>query len=338
MLGPDDISEAPWMALARAELGVREAPGPANNARVVAYYADAGHPGVRSDATAWCAAFCGAVLKRAGYPNTGSLAARSYLQYGTRLDEPCPGCIVVFWRGSPAGWQGHVGFYVGEAPGGRVRVLGGNQSNAVTESSYPKSQLLGYRWPPAPDGNPDLDQYAIRNWQSRLAELGYPVGTADGLVGSRTRMAVRAYQETAGLEVTGALDADTLASLRDPDAPRMPVGEARANATAADVAAAGSGTIKAANKAEIAIAGGTAAATGNALTEATAALTEAGKVVGTVDTGRSLGTKAWDLVAWVATPRGAVVALSVIVCIGVWWGIRTIKARRVQAHREGRQV
>jgi peptidoglycan hydrolase-like protein with peptidoglycan-binding domain len=151
-------------------------------------------------------------------------------------------------------------------------------------------------------------------------------------------MAVRAYQETAGLPVTGVLDDATLASLRRPEAPRMPVSEARATATATDVARAGSGTVKATTAAEVATAVGTAAATGNALTEATTALAEAGKVVTTVDAGRSLGTRAWDLVTWVATPRGAVVALSVALCIGTWALVRYIRARRVQAHREGRQV
>ena len=151
-------------------------------------------------------------------------------------------------------------------------------------------------------------------------------------------MALRAYQETAGLPVTGALAPETLASLRRPDAPRMPVSEARANATTADVAAAGSTTIKAANVAEVATAVGTAAATGNALSDATAALTDASKVVTTVETGRGLGTKVMDLVAWVATPKGTIVTLSVVLCIGTWSLIRYIKARRVQAHREGRQV
>jgi uncharacterized protein (TIGR02594 family) len=325
------------MDIAKAELGTREAPGAANNPRVLAYYADAGHPGIRADSTAWCAAFVGAALKRAGYANSGSLAARSYLQYGRALSEPEPGCIVVFWRGSRDGWQGHVAFYV-RGEGDRIRVLGGNQSDAVTEANYPRSQVLGYRWPLEPDGNHDLDTEAIRSAQAQLAALGYPVGAADGLVGSRTRMAVRAYQETAGLPVTGTLDETTLASLRQPEAPRMPVSEARATATASDVARAGSGTVKATTAAEVATAVGTAAATGNALTEATSALTEAGKVVTTVDTGRTLGTKAWDLVAWVVTPRGAVVALSVALCIGTWALVRYIRARRVQAHREGRQV
>src|SRR5262245_57544695 len=139
----------PWMPIAQGELGTREVAGAGSNPDVVEYYAEAGHPEIANDEPAWCAAFVGAMLGRDGYPNTGSLAARSYLNYGRKLDIPEPGCIVVFWRDSPTSWQGHVAFFV-SATGSRVRVLGGNQSNAVTEADYPKSQVLGYRLPVAP--------------------------------------------------------------------------------------------------------------------------------------------------------------------------------------------
>lgn len=49
--------------------------------------------------------------------------------------------------------------------------------------------------------------------QARLAELGYDVGKADGIIGPRTRAALQAYQRKQGLDVTGALDQPTLAAL-----------------------------------------------------------------------------------------------------------------------------
>lgn len=140
--------EPKWLELARAELGTKESPGSKNNPVVVQYYADSGNAGIRDDSVAWCAAFCGAMLKRAGLPNTGSLAARSYLNYGIALDDPKPGCIVVFTRGNSS-WEGHVGFYIGETAN-HIKVLGGNQSDSVSIASYPKSKLLGYRWPVEP--------------------------------------------------------------------------------------------------------------------------------------------------------------------------------------------
>ncbi|WP_153039724.1 hypothetical protein [Pseudovibrio sp. Ad37] len=57
-----------------------------------------------------------------------------------------PGSILVFWRGSPRGWNGHVGFYVSESAG-HYHVLGGNQSNAVTTAKLSKRRLLDIRWP-----------------------------------------------------------------------------------------------------------------------------------------------------------------------------------------------
>ena len=140
--------EPKWMELARAELGVSEVSGSGHNKRIVDYFADAGHPEVKNDETAWCAGFCGAILKRAGMPNSGSLAARSYLKYGTPVETPQVGDIVVFSRGNST-WEGHVGFFVGETDTS-VKVLGGNQSNKVSIASYSKTRLLGYRRPVQP--------------------------------------------------------------------------------------------------------------------------------------------------------------------------------------------
>jgi uncharacterized protein (TIGR02594 family) len=147
------MSKTPWLDAAKAETGIREVAGKRDNPKILDFYRDAGHPEIEHDETPWCAAFVGAMLKRCGYPTTGSLAARSYLKYGRKLTKPEPGCIVVFWRGSPSSWEGHVAFFVKDE-GANVRVLGGNQSNAVTETTYPKKGkdvgVLGYCMPIAP--------------------------------------------------------------------------------------------------------------------------------------------------------------------------------------------
>jgi uncharacterized protein (TIGR02594 family) len=134
------------MRLAREELGVHEGAGSADNPRVVRYYADAGHAEVTHDETAWCAAFVGAMLKRAGLQPSGSLMARSYLSCGQKLTTPRVGCIAVLWRGSPDASTGHVGF-VACWSSTHVTLLGGNQSDGVTEARYPRDQVLGWRWP-----------------------------------------------------------------------------------------------------------------------------------------------------------------------------------------------
>jgi uncharacterized protein (TIGR02594 family) len=181
------------MDIARGELGTREVPGPGSNPDVVSYYAEAGHPEIAEDETAWCAAYVGAMLTRAGYPNTGSLAARSYLSYGRKIAAPEPGCIVVFWRGSPTSWQGHVGFYV-RHDGTHIRVLGGNQNNAVTEASYPKSQILGYRMPVAPTvralQEAKSSEIPVANTLQKVAAGGATVGVGAELVTTVTGPAV----------------------------------------------------------------------------------------------------------------------------------------------------
>ena len=97
--------------------------------------------------TAWCAGIVNAALAQQGIKGTGKLNARSFMEWGQGVDEPAKGDIAVFSRGDPNGWQGHVGFFDGYGDDGSIRVLGGNQSNAVNVSSYPADRLLGFRRP-----------------------------------------------------------------------------------------------------------------------------------------------------------------------------------------------
>lgn len=95
--------------------------------------------------TAWCAAAVNSALKASGKEGTGSLAARSFLDWGNPVDQPQIGDVAVFSRGDPSGWQGHVGFYMGETDDGMINVLGGNQGDAISVAPYSRDRLLGYR-------------------------------------------------------------------------------------------------------------------------------------------------------------------------------------------------
>lgn len=131
--------------LAQQDLGTWEwADG--HNPKVVQYFADVGHEWVKDDETAWCAAFVGAMIERSGGNSTRKLNARSYLEWGepVELADAKEGDIVVFSRGDPNGWQGHVGFFV-KRVGTHIEVLGGNQSNQVNKQRYPVSRLLSVR-------------------------------------------------------------------------------------------------------------------------------------------------------------------------------------------------
>ena len=136
-----------WMQVAERELarGVRELPGPADNPRIVEYHAATSFRAT-DDEVPWCSSFVNWCLQQTGREGTRSAAARSWLYYGTALDAPEYGCIVVLARGTnPA--QGHVAFYTDTRPDGHLLLLGGNQSDAVSIAAYPSDRLLAYRWP-----------------------------------------------------------------------------------------------------------------------------------------------------------------------------------------------
>jgi uncharacterized protein (TIGR02594 family) len=138
-------SELPWLRQAIAMLGTYEAPGAKNNPKIVELYAEAGHPNIQHDSVPWCAAFVGAMLRRAKLPSTGGLAAREYEGYGEKLKAPEFGCIGVKKRGS-VGWQGHVGFVVA-ANSSTIWMLGGNQADRVSVAAFPRSTFTAFRWP-----------------------------------------------------------------------------------------------------------------------------------------------------------------------------------------------
>lgn len=139
-------NEPAYLAIARGEIGQAEIPGPANNLRILSYYAKAGFPGINDETTPWCAGFVNFCLESAGVPGSKSLEAREFLNWGKPVTKPYPGCVAVFWRDSPQSWHGHTGFYVGETAAG-IQLLAGNQGDKVCIEPQSKMKLLGYREP-----------------------------------------------------------------------------------------------------------------------------------------------------------------------------------------------
>ena len=135
-----------WYDIAKSKLGIKEIAGSKHNPEIIKMYADSGNSWVKDDETAWCAAFVGSVLKEAGFPNTGKLNARSYLDYGKKITNPKEGAIAVLWRGKKNSWQGHVGF-VSRWTDRYIWLVGGNQNNMVNEQRFPRDRVLGFRWP-----------------------------------------------------------------------------------------------------------------------------------------------------------------------------------------------
>lgn len=193
------------MTIARSLLGTKELKGSAGNPKIMEMYRTVGHHWVEHDEVAWCAAFVGYCLEKAGIASTRKLNARSYLTWGEKVAGPeqaREGDIAVFSRGSNTA-QGHVAFFL-RATGSQIEVLGGNQSDAVTVTRYPKSRLLGIRRPIAAGGPQRPEMKVV---QQQLKDLGYfEVGIADGRYGPRTRAAVLAFRADNGLGLSPDVD------------------------------------------------------------------------------------------------------------------------------------
>lgn len=218
------MTETPMhMTLAKSYLGIKEVPGKKDNPKIMGMYKTVGHAWVEHDEVAWCAAFVGAMLERAGLPSTRSLAARSYLKWGVPVDakDAQVGDVVVFKRGNSS-WQGHVAFFVRQTKS-LIFVLGGNQANGVNIKGYAKSKLLGIR-------RAQKAEWSVQAVQTKLKKLGYhEVGMVDGQIGPRTKAAILAFRNDNGLPLTDAIDNQLIDTLKT--AKPREIGEARASGT-----------------------------------------------------------------------------------------------------------
>ena len=142
---PGDVPA--WLAVALAEVGVHETRG-GETPRIMEFHR-AARDGLDEDEDAWCGAFIAWLMAQTGHPVPDRAAtARTWLTYGQEEPPAAPrlGALCVLWRVSPDGWQGHIGLFLARR-GGRVWLLGGNQSDSLSVTSFPEAQILGFRWP-----------------------------------------------------------------------------------------------------------------------------------------------------------------------------------------------
>jgi uncharacterized protein (TIGR02594 family) len=137
------MENAPWVDVARSYLGVKEAPGLANNNVVVNFFKRIKRGGIKDDSVPWCAAFVGGCLEEAGFVSSRFESAKSYLSWGRDISTPVYGCIVIFSRTG----GGHVGFCVGIDQHGRLLVLGVNQNDQVSIAPFNWNRVVGFRLP-----------------------------------------------------------------------------------------------------------------------------------------------------------------------------------------------
>jgi uncharacterized protein (TIGR02594 family) len=136
-----------WIDHAMNFNGLKEIPGTQHNPQILSWWKRM-KIAIRDDETPWCGGFVGGVLAESGIDLAfNGAGARQYLKLPIALTKPAYGSVVIFWRGSRNGWQGHVGFVVGEDQRGNLMVLGGNQGNRVSIMPFSRDRVLGYRWP-----------------------------------------------------------------------------------------------------------------------------------------------------------------------------------------------
>lgn len=143
------MTEPTWLTAARAKLGVRETPGPANSPTIMGWAKTLGAKvlGIvfNADSVPWCGLFTAKCIAEAGLtPPPIAIRAKAWATWGKPLAASAlaPGAVLVFERAG----GGHVGFYVGEDDAA-YRVLGGNQSDAVTITRIAKDRCIARRWP-----------------------------------------------------------------------------------------------------------------------------------------------------------------------------------------------
>jgi uncharacterized protein (TIGR02594 family) len=137
--------EPVWIRWARQHLGQKEVPGPGDNPVIAAWYhLTTLDKSMWHDATAWCAVFINAALMLNNIKTIRSARAVDWMEWGETADTPQKGDVVVFeW----ADGSHHVAFYLADAGNGRIQVIGGNQGDAVTITTFPKTSVMegGYR-------------------------------------------------------------------------------------------------------------------------------------------------------------------------------------------------
>jgi uncharacterized protein (TIGR02594 family) len=228
-----------WLNVMRSLLGTKEVAGAASNPAIIgmADTISAVYPDMKaycdlsswnSDETPWCglaAANCMALADvRPPFGNTdtkrwGWAKAWSTDPGFQKITTPQLGAVVVLGREG----GGHVTFFE-RLEAGRIYCTGGNQSNAVTTTSFPTSDLIGYYWPseaPEPEPGPEPLPPPTERRELDKGDTGSDVASvqktlgipADGEFGEITETQVEAFQAAFGGDVDGVVGPQTWAEI-----------------------------------------------------------------------------------------------------------------------------
>jgi len=144
-----DSIEPTWFREAKKDIGVKEVPGVANSSTIMGWAKRLGSRvlgiAYNADSVPWCGLAVAHWLEQRGFrPPPIAIRASAWGTWGRDLGlkDLYQGSIVVFKR--PGG--GHVGLCSGFTST-HIRVLGGNQSDAVNHTWIARDRLVAQRWP-----------------------------------------------------------------------------------------------------------------------------------------------------------------------------------------------
>lgn len=207
------------LKIAFDQLGVEEIPGANHNPQIVKYATETNISGITDDEVPWCSSFVNWCALKAGLQYSGKPNARSWLNVGTKTLHPEPGDVVVFWRGNPQSWEGHVALFLGFSDDlTRVFVIGGNQGNRVSVSAYRKETVLAFQRltevqqiiVPSPVLKKGDKGVAVVQLQNALKAIHIEAGLSDGSFGPTTEKAVKELQtRQQGLTIDGIYNEKT---------------------------------------------------------------------------------------------------------------------------------
>lgn len=136
----------PWLTLAKKYLGNHEIAGSKDNQFILDCFKHTGYK-ADHDEVPWCAAFICRLMDECKLGSTHSAAAVSYASHAWgQASDLVPGAIVVFkW----AGGGHHVSIVDHVIDKERVACIGGNQSDMVKLSIFPRASIISVRMPHA---------------------------------------------------------------------------------------------------------------------------------------------------------------------------------------------
>jgi len=148
----------PWITEAKTALGRNEA---RDRSWLMDWLKRDGRSLGDPSKTPWCGDFVETAIKLA-IPKekvpANPYLARNWADWGEDATRRY-GAVIVFWRGTKKGTQGHVGFATAiDEARGLVEVLGGNQGNEVSRAWLGMDRILAWRAP--------------KGWASKMPLIG----------------------------------------------------------------------------------------------------------------------------------------------------------------------